>query len=329
MGPPTADKDCIARFDSTSGRFLAASPATVDERGNLAVNSLTVADYVLPLSDGLANQRLTTNGDGVVSWETPPGDGDMSGPIASTDTAIPRFSGTSGKLLQDSGVTIDGSNNLNVPGSTTTGGLVVGAGATNYTLPTNRGTNSQILQITDDTTGTTSWVDTVTGPPCCNNMALARFQGMDGKNIQNSSVHLDGLGNITDTGDLVPEVDNTKDLGKPDKKFKALHLGAVTTAGGSLMDSGKLTLSPRGGASPSGKGRWERIGNTVTFSGSLSGPPSPGSLRILVEGAPKGDPAAVTVSGASSPVGRLTDGELLLECNDRPLDLVITGQYLV
>lgn len=38
--------------------------------------------------------------------------GDVDGPASSTDTAIARFSGTTGKILQNSGVTIDGSNNV-------------------------------------------------------------------------------------------------------------------------------------------------------------------------------------------------------------------------
>ena len=38
---------------------------------------------------------------------------------SSTDNAIPRFDGTGGDALQDSGVTIDDSDNLTVPGTVT------------------------------------------------------------------------------------------------------------------------------------------------------------------------------------------------------------------
>ncbi len=41
-----------------------------------------------------------------------PTDGDVVGPASSTDNAIPRFNGTTGKILQDSGVILDGSNNV-------------------------------------------------------------------------------------------------------------------------------------------------------------------------------------------------------------------------
>ena len=45
--------------------------------------------------------------------------GDTIGPSSSTDNAIARYSGTTGKLLQDSAITIDDSGNL-----TTTGDIV-------------------------------------------------------------------------------------------------------------------------------------------------------------------------------------------------------------
>ena len=56
------------------------------------------------------------------------GTGDVSGPSSSTDNAVPRYDGTTGKLLQDSGVIIDdsdnitGVNNLTVEGDLTVNG---------------------------------------------------------------------------------------------------------------------------------------------------------------------------------------------------------------
>jgi len=45
-------------------------------------------------------------------------------PGSSTDTAVVKWSGSGGKTLANSGVTIDGSNNLTVPGNITTTGYV-------------------------------------------------------------------------------------------------------------------------------------------------------------------------------------------------------------
>lgn len=52
------------------------------------------------------------------------GPGDVSGPASSTDTAVARFNGTGGKTLQDSGVLIDGSDNVTIPGNASVGGTL-------------------------------------------------------------------------------------------------------------------------------------------------------------------------------------------------------------
>lgn len=56
--------------------------------------------------------------------------GDVTGPASSTDEAIARFNGTTGKVIQDSGVTIDGSNNISLPGGSTVDGRDVSADGT-------------------------------------------------------------------------------------------------------------------------------------------------------------------------------------------------------
>ena len=59
-----------------------------------------------------AGYVLTSNGAGVApSWQINAG-GDVTGPASSTDTAVALFDGNTGKLIKNSGVTIDGSNNV-------------------------------------------------------------------------------------------------------------------------------------------------------------------------------------------------------------------------
>ena len=80
--------------------------------GLKAPASLTAnKDLTLPSSYGDAGQVLATNGSGTLSWTTPSG-GDVTGPGSSTDNAIVRFNGTTGKLIQASGVTINDANDL-------------------------------------------------------------------------------------------------------------------------------------------------------------------------------------------------------------------------
>lgn len=50
----------------------------------------------------------------------PPG-GNLVAPSETIDNSVPRFDGTDGETLQDSGVTIDDDDNMDVPGTLTAG----------------------------------------------------------------------------------------------------------------------------------------------------------------------------------------------------------------
>jgi hypothetical protein len=59
----------------------------------------------LPDQSGNAGKFLTTDGS-TASWGTPAGSGDVVGPSSATDNAIARFDTTTGKLIQNSVVTV-------------------------------------------------------------------------------------------------------------------------------------------------------------------------------------------------------------------------------
>jgi hypothetical protein len=59
---------------------------------------------------GTAGQVLTSNGAGVPTWTTNAG-GDVTGPASSTDNAIARFDGVTGKIIQNSVTLIDDTGN--------------------------------------------------------------------------------------------------------------------------------------------------------------------------------------------------------------------------
>ena len=82
-------------------------------------NSLPVSatvTYKFPTTDGTSGYVLSTDGSGNLSWVVATSGGDVSGPASSTDNAIARFNLATGKLIQNSGITIDDSNNLTIPG---------------------------------------------------------------------------------------------------------------------------------------------------------------------------------------------------------------------
>ena len=60
---------------------------------------------------GSTGQVLTVAG-GVPTWATPAASGDVTGPASSTDNAIARFDSTTGKIIQNSGITLSDANAL-------------------------------------------------------------------------------------------------------------------------------------------------------------------------------------------------------------------------
>jgi hypothetical protein len=69
-------------------------------------------DFIL--SEKTGPRRTYTYTGGTLAAEAAAGLGDIVGPASSTANAIPRFNGTTGKLLKDSGATLDDAGNLDV-----------------------------------------------------------------------------------------------------------------------------------------------------------------------------------------------------------------------
>lgn len=90
---------------------------------------VSIAGSIWPTTYGSANQVLSTDGAGNLSWATVDSGG-VSGPVSSTDNAVVRFDGANGDTVQDSSVTISDTGVLTTPSlvvDTTT--LVVDAAA--------------------------------------------------------------------------------------------------------------------------------------------------------------------------------------------------------
>jgi hypothetical protein len=142
--------------------YYSTTAAAVPTAGNLLPGELGL---------NIADMKLyCENSSGVVTLLASAGgaSGDVVGPASATDNAIARFDLTTGKLIQNSGVTIDDSNNLTIPGqadlrladSDSSNWVAFQAPATvasnvTYTLPSADGSANQVL--TTNGSGTLSW----------------------------------------------------------------------------------------------------------------------------------------------------------------------------
>lgn len=97
----------------------AIQSSTVDSKGDLLVASGDNVVVRQPVgTDGqfLRANSATSTG---VEWSTESGLGDVTGPASATNDALTRFDGTSGKLIQNSGVTLSDTGTFKIPSQAT------------------------------------------------------------------------------------------------------------------------------------------------------------------------------------------------------------------
>ena len=133
--------------------------------------------WTLPAADGLSGQFLSTDGSGALSWQTPGGAGDVVGPSSATDNAAVRFDTTTGKLVQNSVVTIGDTGAVAGVSSLTMGGALSGVTTLGMSGDLTMSGTGQI-KVATGTTGERS------GSPTTGmfrfNTSLTRFEGYNG-----------------------------------------------------------------------------------------------------------------------------------------------------
>ena len=102
-----------------------------DVATNTSDIATNVTDIATNVTDIATNTSDIATNVTAIALNTAKGGGDVDGPGSNTLNAIPVYNGTSGKIIKDSGVLIDSSNNVTVPGTiTVTNSPIVGSQAT-------------------------------------------------------------------------------------------------------------------------------------------------------------------------------------------------------
>ena len=179
-GPGSSTDTAIARFNGTGGSTIENSGVLIDSSNVITGSKLiTIGDnssgpgevrfnntagthyvglkagtlsadksWVLPTADGTSGQAIVTDGSGNLSFSSIIVSANVVGPVSSTDTAIARFNGTTGELIENSGVLIDGSNNISGANSLAfANGKAITNGTENYLSFHTSGTPTSYIDI--------------------------------------------------------------------------------------------------------------------------------------------------------------------------------------
>jgi hypothetical protein len=181
-GASSSVDNAVARFDATSGKAIQGSSVTISDTADiagartLALSTASAGVLTLAPAANTATHTLTfpadrgatgaylrgLDGTGALTWGAA---GDVSSAAPSTDNAVARFDSTTGKVIQNSAVTISdgadiaGAKTLGLSGATS-GVLSLAPASTTpshtLTFPADKGAQGTFLQSFDNS-GTIAW----------------------------------------------------------------------------------------------------------------------------------------------------------------------------
>ncbi len=298
-GPASSTDNAIARFDGTTGQVIQNSAVTIaDTSGNMAgvgtISSAEITSSSLTASRALVSgaskeiqsSSVTATEIGYVSGVTSAIQTQLgtkiTGPGSSTDTAIVRYSGTGGVTALNSGVLIDGSNNVTGAATVQTP-IVQGGTAGSGTLTLKSTTNATKGKIIF---GSASAYDEV-------NDRLGLGTTSPGKRLDVQG----GLTRLSTTTSPVASVYDlsVQNLGSSSVWLEMINSGGAGSAGSFFGLSGNWFQI------------WNFQGGDISFFAGTSGGSSPERMRIAGNGnvGIGASPTASTALGVTSTTGAL------------------------
>jgi len=165
----------VARWGAAAGNLIDSLVIISDAGAMTGITSLTVANITYPTSDGTSGYAIVTNGAGTLSFASKLGG-------SGTDNRLMRWDGTTN--AQDSGVTLDDSNNMTgIVNLTATGTVYL----TGLRYPIADGTVGQV--VTTDGAGNLTFAD----------VTLSGSAGITGTGTDNRLVRWDGTSAVQDS----------------------------------------------------------------------------------------------------------------------------------
>ena len=159
---PDGDDTSVVRPSDWNADHTLSGTVPVANGGTGASTATDGLNNLLPSQTGNNGKVLATDGTNA-SWTTN-GSGDVVGPASATDNAITRFDGTTGKLIKNSGVTVDNNNNINANAlddaytNTAASGTLITLTVASPRRYTITGSGGQVIKLPDATTLTNGTV---------------------------------------------------------------------------------------------------------------------------------------------------------------------------
>ena len=261
----------LATYTDEGGGTANTNPVILDSAGRANIWLVTTDLYYWELEDSAGNQLWTADNIGQLS-----GTADVVGPASSTDNAVVRFDGVTGKIIQNSSVTISDGGAISATSLALTTALPLSSGGTGSTTASGARTNlglgalatrgdADYGDITVSASGATWTIDAnaVTRTKIVNNAIngekLSGFQSGDAPVYGvRAFVCFDGTGagasrTIRSAGNVVSVTDNGTgnytvnfDVAMPDANYATA--GMAGGAGGTSTASDIVVAIPSSGS---------------------------------------------------------------------------------